>query len=221
MTKQLAAVGSCAGKTLENGDLLALLLGGQSMHWDLAGRIMDEFGSLRGIAQAETNELVGLSGMGPARAAQVKAAMELAERMANEKTGPKPRFLRSQDIFEFVHLSLRDLQFEVFEALLLDARNHLLRRVRVSTGTLTGSLVHPREVFRPAVAEAAASLILIHNHPSGDPTPSREDFEVTDRIVEAGEIMGIRVLDHIVVGDGVYLSMADTGRLVDRETRSH
>ena len=208
-----------AGKTLGNGDLLALLLGGQTVHWDLAGRILDEFGTLRGIAQADTNALVGLSGMGPIRAAQVKAAMELAERMAQERTGPKPHFLKSQDIFEFVHLSLRDLAYEVFEALLLDARNQLLRRVRVSTGTLTGSLVHPREVFRPAVAEAAASLILVHNHPSGDPSPSSEDFEVTDRIVEAGEIMGIRVLDHLVVGDGVYLSMADAGRLLSRRER--
>lgn len=212
--------GGVPQKTLGNGDLLALLLGGQSVHWDLAGRILDEFGTLRGIAQAETDALVGLSGMGPARAAQVKAAMELAERMAHERSGPKPRFLKSQDIFDFVHLSLRDLAYEVFEALLLDARNQLLRRVRISTGTLTGSLVHPREVFRPAVAEAAASLILIHNHPSGDPSPSLEDFEVTERIVEAGEIMGIRVLDHLVVGDGVYRSMADSGRLMGHRERA-
>lgn len=220
MTTIMIKPGGIPQKTLGNADLLALLLGGQSVHWDLAGRILEEFGTLRGIAQAETDALIGLSGMGPSRAAQVKAAMELADRMAHERSGPKPRFLKSQDIFDFVHLSLRDLAYEVFEALLLDARNQLLRRVRVSTGTLTGSLVHPREVFRPAVAEAAASLILIHNHPSGDPSPSPEDFEVTERIVEAGEIMGIRVLDHLVVGDGVYLSMADEGRLMGRRERA-
>ena len=210
----MSGIQGTSGKVLENGDLLALVLGGQATHWDLAGRILEQFGSLRGIAQAETNDLVGLSGVGPARAAQLKAAMALAERIAQERCGPRPRFLKSQDIFDYVHLSLRDLQHEVFEVLLLDTRNQLLRRVRVSTGTLNGSLVHPREVFRPAVADAAASLILVHNHPSGDPTPSREDIEVTDRIVAAGEMMGIRVLDHIVVGDGVYLSMADAGRLL-------
>ena len=151
--------------------------------------------------------------MGPARALRLQSGFELAARVAREKRRPRPRLNSSRQVFDLLHLELRDLDFEVFEVLTLDARNGLARRDRISVGTLMGSLVHPREVFRPAVLAAGAAVILAHNHPSGDPSPSREDLQITERIVAAGDILGIRVLDHVIVGDARYISLADTGRM--------
>ncbi|MCA9322225.1 MAG: DNA repair protein RadC, partial [Planctomycetes bacterium] len=150
-------------------------------------------------------------GVGPRRAERVAAGLALAGRLLRERRPERPRLRVSQDVFACLHLEMRDLGGEVFEVLSLDARNRLRRRSRISVGTLTASLVHPREVFRPAIAVRAAAIVLAHNHPSGDPEPSAEDRAITDRVVSAGDILGIRVLDHVVVGDGVYVSFADRG----------
>ena len=116
-------------------------------------------------------------------------------------------------MFEHYHLSYRDLRKEYFMALLLDGKNRLIREVRISEGSLNQSIVHPREVFSPAVRESAAAVILVHNHPTGDPAPSREDIEITRRLKEAGDIIGVKVLDHIIIGDGAYLSFSSQGML--------
>ena len=108
---------------------------------------------------------------------------------------------------------MRSLKKEVFKVLLLNTKNELIRDVTVSEGTLNASLVHPREVFNPAIRDSAAAVLFVHNHPSGDPTPSREDRELTRRLQEAGDLIGIRVLDHIIIGDGCHLSFADKGYL--------
>lgn len=207
---------------LSDLDLLAVLLGsgtrdGEAL--DLAWRLIRRFGSLRNLDRADVDDVLALSGVGPARLARVKAGLELARRAAAEPLEQRPCFAGSRQIFEFLHLAMRELEQEVFDVVLVDAKNRLLGQRRISVGTLTGSLVHPREVFRPAIVVGAAALVLVHNHPSGDPTPSREDLDVTERIVLAGDILGIRVLDHLVIGDGRYVSLADTGRLREGASR--
>ncbi|MFT7618121.1 MAG: DNA repair protein RadC [Planctomycetota bacterium] len=160
-----------------------------------------------------SKELADLSGLGASRAARIEASFELGRRVALAKSELRPRFINSQQIFQYVEPELRGIQQEAFEVLVLDARNRLLRRERISLGTLTGSLVHPREVFRVALRVSACAIVLVHNHPSGDPSPSTEDIQVTDRLRRAGDLLGIRVLDHVIVGDGRYVSMADRGHL--------
>jgi DNA repair protein RadC len=117
------------------------------------------------------------------------------------------------DVYRHFHPSLRDARQERFVVVLLDARQRVLRSEVISQGTLTASLVHPREVFRPALRDAAAALVLVHNHPSGDPTPSTEDREVTARLASAGEILGIRVVDHVVVAERGFCSLREEGAL--------
>jgi len=200
---------------LSDLELLTVLLGpcgGSDVH-GIVRNLLYRFGSLRGLDRASVSEIISTPGMGSGRATSLKAGLELARRLSEEPLRDRPQFNGSGQVFDYVHLGLRDLRYEVFEIILVDARNRLLRRRRISTGTLTGSLVHPREVFRTAIVEGAAGLVLLHNHPSGDPTPSEEDLEVTARIVSAGDILGIVVLDHLVVGDGRYVSLADTGRI--------
>jgi DNA repair protein RadC len=124
---------------------------------------------------------------------------------------PGERFTSSAEVFRHFHERLRDHRKEVFLALLLDGKNRVIREVKVSEGSLTASIVHPREVFAPVVRDSAAAVLFVHNHPSGDPTPSREDIEITTRLREAGELMGVRVLDHIIIGSGSYVSFADRG----------
>jgi len=197
----------------ETEDLIARLIGGKTPSLGLASDLLATFGGLRDLARAEVHELASVPGIGPARAARVRAGLELGRKLAGETRPDRLPIRSSRDVFQLVHQDLRDLEKEVFEILLLDARHRLFRRERISVGTATGSLVHPREVFRPAIRHSAVSLVMLHNHPSGDPSPSPEDRDVTRRIATAGEILGIRVLDHLVVGEGGYTSFADEGLL--------
>jgi DNA repair protein RadC len=116
-------------------------------------------------------------------------------------------------VFSHFHERLRDRKKEVFLTLLLDSKNRILREIQVSEGSLNTSIVHPREVFQPVIRESAAAVLFVHNHPSGDPAPSREDLELTSRLRDAGALMGVRVLDHIIIGSGRYVSLADRGLL--------
>ena len=156
-----------------------------------------------------------MPGVGEAKAAQLKAAIELGRRVLASPLSKGTRIFSSRDLFDHYHPTLRDLRHEVFKVVLLDAKHAIVRDTTVSEGSLTLSIVHPREVFTMAVRESAAAVIFLHNHPSGDPTPSQEDRVLTARLVTAGEVLGIRVLDHIVVGDGRYVSFADQGWLSD------
>jgi len=149
--------------------------------------------------------------MGTARAAALVATGEAVRRVASKRLDPGVQVTSSADVQEHFGPLLADEMREVFYALLLDTKNRLLRKVRISEGSLGASLVHPREAFRPAIREAAASVLFLHNHPSGDPTPSSEDRRVTDRLKRAGELLGIPVLDHVVVGRDRYYSFADSG----------
>ena len=121
--------------------------------------------------------------------------------------------MESRAIFDAFHMEMRDTKKEVFRVLLLDSKNHFIKAVPVSEGSLSSSVVHPREAFNPAIRESASAVVFIHNHPSGDPTPSKEDIRVTARLKEAGDLTGIRVLDHIIFGEGQYYSFLDEGTL--------
>ena len=193
-------------------ELVARVLSGAGAH-TLARRILAELGGVRGLVGVSKAALVAVDGVGRVRAERLAASIELGLRAVSVPRARMPKLAASRDVFELVGQELRHLRQEVFEVLTVDARNRLLDRIRVSVGTLTGSLVHPREVFRPVIAASAAGLVVVHNHPSGDPTPSREDLDITTRLVAAGEILGIRVLDHVIVGDGVYASLADRGEM--------
>jgi DNA repair protein RadC len=175
--------------------------------------ILGCLGGVAGLAQCGIEELCAIPGVGKAKAAQLKAALELGKRALAGPLIKGAKITSSRDLFTHYHPTLRDLRHEVFKVVLLDAKHAIMRDATVSEGSLTLSIVHPREVFTLAVKESAAAVIFLHNHPSGDPTPSQEDRILTARLVSAGEVLGIRVLDHLVVGDGRYVSFADQGWL--------
>ncbi len=211
--ERMAAAGP---EALSSAELVALVLGrgrpaGSALA--LASSLLRRFGSVRALAARSPGELTAEPGIGPARAAALVAALELGRRMAETRLLPGARLGSSGDVFHHYHFRLRDLKRERFLALLLDSKHRLLGEVLVSEGTLTASLVHPREAFAPAIRESAAALVFVHNHPSGDPSPSREDLDLTRRLVAVGELVGIQVLDHVIVGDGRYHSFADAGRI--------
>jgi DNA repair protein RadC len=205
-------------EALTDAELLALILrtgdaaSGRSA-LDMGRDLLREFGDLRGLAAAAVTDICRGKGTGPAKAACVKAALELANRVKSRRIERNDRYTSPDQVFEHYHLSYRDRRKEYFLALLLDGKNRVIREVKISEGSLNQSIVHPREVFSPAVRESAAAVILVHNHPTGDPAPSREDIEITKRLKEAGDIMGVKVLDHIIIGDGSYLSFSSRGML--------
>ncbi|WP_243370294.1 DNA repair protein RadC [Geotalea sp. SG265] len=203
---------------LSDAELLALIIGtgdsssGQSA-LDMGRQLLVEFSDLRNLAHATASEICSIKGVGPAKAACVKAALELANRCGTRRFETLERFTSPAQVFEHFHFEFRNQRKEYFLALLLDGKNRILKRVQVSEGSLNQSIIHPREVFSQAVRESAAAVILVHNHPTGDPTPSREDMEITRRLRDAGDLLGIKVLDHIIIGDGAFLSFVDRGLL--------
>jgi len=206
---------------LTNAQLLAILLrvgrhGSSAVQVGMD--ILERFGGVAGLAQCGVEELCAVPGVGVAKAAQLKAAIELGKRALAGPLTKGAKITSSRDLFTHYHPTLRDLRHEVFKVVLLDAKHAIMRDATVSEGSLTLSIVHPREVFTLAVKESAAAVIFLHNHPSGDPTPSQEDRVLTARLVSAGEVLGIRVLDHLVVGDGRYVSFADQGWLTHHGT---
>ncbi len=199
---------------LSDAQLLAIILrtgGGGKSAIDLALELLGSFGSLQAIAGASPGELARLKGVGNAKIAQIKAALELGTRLAESPHTKGPVFASAQDVYHFYHRRFMGTKKEEFHSALLDAKNRLLKEWCISVGTLTNSLIHPREAFREAIKEAAAAVIFSHNHPSGDPSPSREDIAITERLVEAGEVVGIKVLDHVIIGNGTYVSMMEKG----------
>jgi DNA repair protein RadC len=167
--------------------------------------------SARAILTSTDAELSAL-GLTETQTARVRAMIELVRQSA-EPLARGTRFTGAADIFRAFHPRVRDLRVEQFWCVLLDGKHRVIREVMVSQGTLNSSPVHPREVFAPAIRESAAAVIFLHNHPSGDPTPSADDLEITRRLCEVGNLVGIRVLDHVVIGDGAFTSFADRGLL--------
>jgi len=186
---------------------------------DLAGELIQHFsasvgdGALRKIMSSPVSELCRVPGIGPAKATRILAALELGRRAVEEERGEREKVRCAADVHAMMRLIMRDLAHEEFHVLLLNTQNVVTRQLQVTRGTLDASLVHPREVFRSAIAEAAASIILVHNHPSGDPTPSPEDRAVTRQLRAAGVVIGIEVLDHVIIGERRYVSFAESGLL--------
>jgi DNA repair protein RadC len=211
-------LGAHGSEALSDAELLALLLrtgaGGAGV-LTVAARLLALRGGLQGLARSSARELAQTPGVGPAKAATILAALELGRRLAGRQLPPGAALRGPEDVYRHYHPNLRDARQERFFAVLLDGRHRVLGHEVVSQGTLTASLVHPREVFRPALRACAAALILVHNHPSGDPTPSAEDRDVTSRLARAGEILGVRVVDHVVVAERGYCSLREEGLLED------
>jgi DNA repair protein RadC len=202
---------------LTTAELIAILLGtGGTVAGvlELAGRILEiGEGSLRRLAQRPSAELLRAQGVGPTKAARLLAAFELGARIAREERPPLSRIREPDDVARLFQNRLRDLQVEEFHLLALDSQSQVLREVLVTRGLLNSSLVHPREVFRAAIAEAAAGIIVVHNHPSGDPTPSAEDRAVTQQLVAAGRLLDLPLYDHVIIAGDRFVSFATAGLL--------
>jgi DNA repair protein RadC len=202
---------------LTSAELLALVLGtggGGKSVLEIAGRMLEPGeGSLRRLAARPPAELVRVAGVGPTKAARLLAAFELAARIACEGRAALPRIREPEDVVRLFQPRLRDLAVEEFHLLALDSQSHVLRDVLVTRGLLNSSLVHPREVFRPAIAEAAAGIIVVHNHPSGDPTPSAEDRAVTRQLAAAGQLLDLPLYDHVILAGDRFISFATEGLL--------
>lgn len=201
--------------SLTDSELLAIILGMGTKNVsaiDLANLLLVSYGSLRHLKEASLEELIAHKGIGPAKAVSIKAAIELGRRIALDLKG-RTSIKSPEDVKNMVMEEMRYFDREHFRVLYLDRKAGLVTMEDVSVGGLHSSIVHPREVFKTAIKRSAASIILIHNHPSGDPSPSREDIEVTRRLMEAGDIMGIEVLDHIIIGNGTYCSLKAKGSI--------
>jgi DNA repair protein RadC len=202
-------------EALSAQEVLALIMGrgisGESV-MVTAQRLLRQFGSLKGIAGASVEELSQVKGIGLAKASQIKAAFELANRLESYGSdGEKTLVGTPEEVVRTVQGRLKRKKKEYFLVLSLDTKNQLIKVSEVSIGSLDTSVVHPREVFKEAISASAASVILVHNHPSGDPQPSDDDVKLTKRLAETGEIVGIAVLDHIVVGENRFVSLKREG----------
>lgn len=208
---------SLGPSALTSVELLAVLLGtgtGGRTALDIAARLLEVGGgSLRRIAMRPRAELLRSEGIGPGKAGRLLAAFEIGARLAGEDRPASPRIREPEDVVRLFRARLRDLQVEEFHLLALDSQSQVLRQILVTRGLLNSSLVHPREVFRAAIAEAAAGIIVVHNHPSGDPTPSAEDRAVTRQLAEAGRLLDLPVYDHVIIAGDRFVSLATLGLL--------
>jgi DNA repair protein RadC len=212
--ERLLTLGACA---LTTAELLAILIGtgksGASAP-EVAAALLAQLGpDLARLARRSATELAAVRGIGRAKATRVVAALEVGRRLMEEGRPDRTRIRSPADVFRWFAPRLADLAAEEFHVLALDSQSGVLRDLLVTRGILNSSLVHPREVFRGAIAEAAAGIIVVHNHPSGDPTPSADDRAVTRQLVEAGRVLDLPVYDHVVVGANRYLSFAEAGLL--------
>ena len=209
-------------EALSEQELLACILGrgvaGESVLVS-ARRLLAAFGTLPGIAEASVEQLAGTHGIGPAKAVQLKAAAELARRLAQSSNGHRPTIDSVEAAARVLRPALLEKTKEHVVALLLDSRHQLIRVSPIAVGSLCASLVHPRELFKEAIAASAAAVIVGHNHPSGDPSPSAHDVQMTKRLVDAGALLGIDVLDHLIVAREGVLSLRAAGAFRERRRK--
>lgn len=201
-------------QALSNAELIAILLRTGSVSESavgLAHRVLKKAGGIRKLLDTSIEELVSVKGVGPAKALQILASLELGRRLAQSPMEVRTSLRSPQDAAQYVMEDLRYLNKEHFVCLFLNTKNEVTAQETLSIGSLNAAIVHPREVFKPAIQKSSASIICVHNHPSGDPTPSPEDIELTKRLVEAGNIVGIEVLDHLIIGDQKFISLKEQG----------
>jgi DNA repair protein RadC len=211
--EKLERLGAAA---LGDNELLALVLGTGSRDRDvlaLANRLLEHAGGLHGFTRADVGTLRGVDGIGRARAAQVLAAVELGRRTLVRAGRERPRLNSPRELAAHLLPLYGAHAVEQFGIVMLDTKHRVIRTKIVAVGSLDTTVVHPREVFREATAASAAAIVLFHNHPSGDPTPSTDDLVLTTRLVNAGDVMGIEVVDHLILADQRYYSLVESGRL--------
>ncbi|MGE5359665.1 MAG: RadC family protein [Bacteroidales bacterium] len=211
--EKLAYHGAAA---LGDNELLAIVIGCGTRDRDslaIANTVLEAAGGLHALSRMSHDALRALRGLGAAKAAQVIAALELGRRVLLRRSPARLQLRSPRDVALYLLPIYGSRPTEQFGIVMLDARHRVLRTTVVSVGTLDGTVVQPRDVFREATAAGAAALVLFHNHPSGDPMPSDDDVELTQRLVAAGELMGIPVLDHVVLGDGQFCSVRETGKI--------
>ena len=209
--ERLAKRGPSALKTSE---LLAILFrtGTRSLNAvELAEKVLHKFGSLEAMSRASTKEFQAFDGIGFAKSVEIQAAFELGRRLATEASTERPVIRSAKDVAQLMIPEMQSLDREHFKILLLNTKNHVMQTYTVSVGSLNASVVHPRECFRAAITARAASIILVHNHPSGDLEPSNEDMNLTRRLIAAGDLVGIKVLDHVIIAGNKHLSHMDKG----------
>ncbi len=201
---------------LTDAELLAIILvngysGKTSV--EVARSLLAQFGSLRKLMNAPFTEVKNTFGIGQAKYAQIKAALEMGVRLSQEKMLPGKKIHKAQDVVDYYYAEMRDKKKELFHIVLLDIRYQVIRDVLISMGSLTETTVHPREVLKEVVKESAAAVIFLHNHPSGNPQPSQQDIELTNRLSESCHMMGVKVLDHIIIGENRFYSFAQMGQI--------
>jgi DNA repair protein RadC len=199
---------------LQDAELLAIILrvgGVEDTAIDLARILLNKFGSFRGLDAKSVGELCEVNGVGPAKAAQIKAALEMGKRMASEQIKIKERIDSGKDVYKLVGTYMRDLHREEFKIILLTSRNNLILERTLFEGSLTESIVNAREIVKEALNNSAAGIVFVHNHPSGDPTPSLEDKNITQKLVSACKLVGIRTCDHVIIGKDDYYSFVENG----------
>ena len=200
--------------SLANAELLAIILrtgvGGENV-LSMATRLLARFGGLMGLARASVSELCGEKGIGVAKAAQLKAAMELGRRLLVASPGERPQVKSPADAANLLMLEMSMLEQEHMRLILLDSKNYILDTPTMYIGSLNTSVIRVGELFREAIKQNSAAIIVVHNHPSGDPTPSPEDVAVTELITQAGQLLDIDVLDHLIIGQQRYVSLKERG----------
>ncbi|MBI4264903.1 MAG: DNA repair protein RadC [Acidobacteria bacterium] len=204
---------------LGDNELLALVIGNGSRALDVlevANRLIERAGGLHGLTRIGLGDLREVAGVGRARAAQVLAAVELGRRTLVRRVAARPRLVSPPELAMYLLPQYGSSPVEQFGIVMLDTKMRLIRIKIVSSGSLNGTVVHPREVFREAASASAAAIVLFHNHPSGDPTPSPDDLELTTRMVNAGDVMGIDVVDHLILAEQQYFSFVESGRITQR-----
>ncbi len=203
-------------ENVSDAELLAILLrigNREESAIDLARRLIREVRGLEGIDERGVAELCQIKGIGPAKAAQLKAAFEIGKRLLSSRGKKRSRVTSSKDAYQILSPHLRNRRRETFKVIFLTKRHAIIGEQTLFEGSLTESLIHPREIVKSALAHSAAGVIFVHNHPSGDPSPSPEDRQVTDQLTQACRLVNIRVVDHIIVGDHGYYSFADEKQL--------
>ncbi|MFQ5621614.1 MAG: DNA repair protein RadC [Candidatus Nanoarchaeia archaeon] len=200
---------------LSDAELLAIVISKGTYKenvLDMTKRLLKKY-NLGALSQITVSELKGIFGIGEAKACQIIAAFELGKRLASYTDSPSLKIESAADVVRLCGLKMRDLKKEHLKGFYLNSRKRLIKSETISIGSLDANLVHPREIFKTALAESAAGVILVHNHPSGNPTPSEEDIAITRQIAKAGKIMGIELLDHIIVSSGGFVSLMELGVL--------